>query len=151
MRIVLFIFIIFFSNCGTRKRVLQKTNSDISQIQNLDIVKTDDITLQTNIAVKKTFNSIRYKPVDNTKPIIIDNVKYTNTIVEIDLIQESDSTKTLQRKQLEIIDRSTTNIDVKKSKKTTNVDRDNSFDFWDWFWLLLALAALFGIYNRLKR
>ncbi len=151
MKIVLFIFIIFFFSCGTRKRVLQKTNSDIIQIQNLDIVKTDDITLQTNIAVKKTSNSIRYKPVDNTKPIIIDNVKYTNTIVEIDLIQESDSTKILQRKQSEIIDRSTTNIDVKKSKKTTNVDRDNSFDFWDWFWLLLALAALFGIYNRLKR
>ncbi|WP_106793986.1 hypothetical protein [Aquimarina sp. Aq78] len=138
-------------SCGTRKRVMQKSSSLVKAIEKKDIVKNDNINIETNAFIIREVNKVVYRPVDSEKPMIVDGQESINTIIEKETINEIDSTKTETEITSNHTDNSTIEIDKKEDEKTTTVDRDNSFGFWGWFWLFLAFGiVMILLINRIK-
>ncbi|WP_438423273.1 hypothetical protein [Aquimarina macrocephali] len=129
---------------------MQKTISDKSQLEKRDIIKNENLKVETNTGITRKSNKITYTPIDNDEPIVVDGVEYTNTIVEKEFKEEVDTTKIIHKKDSKIIDQTIVKTKEQKSEKNVNLERDNSFDFFDWLWLFLALGLILLIYKKRK-
>lgn len=129
-------------SCGTRKRVMQKSTSRLKVVERKDIVKNDNIKIETNAFIIREADKVIYRPVDSKKPMIVDGRESINTIIEKETTKEIDSTKIETEITSNRTDNSIIEIDKKEDNKTTTVDRDNSFGFWEWFWLFLAFGVV---------
>ena len=142
--------ILLICSCGTRKRVMQKTVTEIEASEKKDIKKEEVILTVSNTDIKTTEDNTTYTPVDNTKPMEVEGKKYYNVVIQKKKKTQIDSSKTVKKENRIEEDKTETKIEKKELQKNVDVDRDNSFSFWDWFWLLLAIAAVWLLYsNRL--
>lgn len=150
-KILVIIFILCCLGCGTRKRTMERTRVQISKIEKRDIVKNETQKIETNVFIIRETDKIIYRPVDVEKPMILEGKKFINTEIEKAIIKEIDSTKTKKEKVVKTSDDSIIEIDKKEDNKTVNVDRDNSFNFWDWIWLFLAASVVWVIYKNWRK
>lgn len=143
------IFLLF--GCGTRKRAMQKTVSELSVKEKKDVFKKEIIKTETNFAIIKKSNKLSYKPIDANKPMIINDQKYFNTEIESETKSEVDTTKSAETKEILDIDKTETDKDLKELNKQVNVERDFSLSFWDWFYLAASVAGLALLYFKRKK
>ncbi|WP_299431590.1 hypothetical protein [uncultured Aquimarina sp.] len=135
-------------SCGTRKRVMEKTSTKVNTLEQKDIVaiKVNDIT--TDVQIIRTNDRVVYKAVDQTKPFFVEGKKYENVIIEKEFSKEVDSSQIKDNTRETKTDKSIQKTEIVQKEKKVAVERDNSFGFWDWFWLLLALIAVFFLVFR---
>ncbi|TYP71475.1 hypothetical protein [Aquimarina intermedia] len=150
-RIIFLLIIFLICSCGTRKRVMQKTVTEIETSEKKDVKKEEVIITVSNTDIKTAEDNTTYTPVDNTKPMEVEGKKYYNVVIQKKKKTQTDSSKTVKKENRIEEDKTETDIKKKELKKDVAVDRDNSFSFWDWFWLLLAIAIVWLLYsNRFK-
>ncbi|WP_139062437.1 hypothetical protein [Aquimarina megaterium] len=137
-------------SCGTRKRTMQRTEVQTTKIEKRDIVKNETQQIETNAFIIRETDKIIYTPKDNSKPMKIGEKEYKNTKIEIVTTKEIDSTKTKEKKISNTSDKSKIKTDKKEDNKKVEVERDNSFNFWDWIWLFLAAGVVYYVFKKRK-
>lgn len=142
MKKAYFLILLIFLGCGTRKKTLEKTSEKIETTEIKDIVVTEEKDVIKNTSVEKKEEVIIYTPIDNSKPIEVDGKKYLNTKVEKKIINESKDVILEDKTVNKVVDNSIKEVETIKEVKKLDVERDNSFSFFDWFWLLLAICAV---------
>lgn len=141
-------FIVFCYGCTTKK-VITATDITETKIDSTYKEKKDSVSVQQNsVVIKEKFFEIQIDPVDVSKPIIVDGVKYDNVSLKIKKSDKSivDSTKTTV---LESFDKT-----LELEKETFNKEFDRSLEKksnnFVYFWLLLLLFLLAVAY-KLRR
>jgi hypothetical protein len=169
MRLYILLFLFIFCSCGTRKKVLDVTNTKsevLTQKESQKNVQKDikevvisDIAIsEIKSDVNTTFEG---KVSDSTKPAsieesVLDGVKKTvfNNFKEIKTSNKKADNKkqTKENKQLTLIDKSNESLqekeeeDKKDESKTKSLDLERkSSNSWI-FWLILALGVVGGAY-----
>lgn len=144
----LILLIIFFYSCSTKKVITSKdiieTKVDSSYKEKKDSVSV----IQNSIEINEKIFEIQVEPIDVSKPIIIDGIKYENASLKIKKSDKSivDSTKTI------VIESSEENVKLEKEVSIEKIDSsikkksNNSV----YFWLLLLLFILMVAY-KLRR
>lgn len=153
-------------SCGTRKRVMERSEEKVSLVHQKDIatlqandiaaITTNDIS--TDVHIIKTNEKVVFKAIDNSKPFYVGGKKYQNVVVEKKFTKEVDSStitdqtisESINKTITETKDTSVNKEERSSKKKKVAVERDNSFGFWDWLWLLLAVVAVFFLVFKRK-
>jgi hypothetical protein len=133
--LALVLVIPFLFSCASRKLTVTNTQTK-TYTDSVSVEKKDSVSVKQNaIVIKETTNEIEITPVDTSKPVIIGDTKYYNSIIRF------------KKKQTHIIDSSKTMItqtntkDVRIKKKSDNKSLDKKVDkkpnYWVLLWLLL--------------
>ncbi|MBW1297821.1 hypothetical protein [Aquimarina litoralis] len=142
----------------TEQKVSTIHQNDVATIQANDIVSITTNDINADLHVIKTNEKIIYKAIDNSKPFYVEGKKYQNVVVERKFIKEVDSSKIKDNSIAEAIDNTiieTKDQSFKKEEseqkeKKVHVERNNSFGFWDWLLLLLAVVTVFFLVFKHK-
>lgn len=139
---------IFAYSCSSKKLIASK---DISK-EKVDSTYTEkkDSTafVQKGVTVTEKFFEIQIEPVDVSKPIIVDGVKYENASLKIKKVDKSivDTTKTVFS---EVVEK-----DIQLEKETVEKKFDKALEKkssnYLYFWLLAGLVFLYLVY-KLRR
>jgi hypothetical protein len=144
----LILLIVFFYSCSTKKSVTSKDTTEIKTDSTYK-EKKDSVSVQQNfVVIKEKLFEIQVDPVDISKPIIIDGVKYENASLKIKKSDKSivDSTKTI------VLESSEQNVELEKKISIEKFDRsikkksNNSVYFW-----LLPLLFLLAVAYKFRR
>jgi hypothetical protein len=144
----LILLIVFFYSCSTKKVITSKDIAE-TKIDSSYKEKKDSVSvIQNSIEINEKLFEIQVDPVDVSKPIIIDGVKYENASLKIKKSDKSivDSTKTI------VLESSEQNVELEKETSIEKFDRslekksNNSVYFW-----LLPLLFLLIVAYKLRR
>lgn len=141
-------FVVFCYSCSTKK-VITATDITKEKLDSSYVEKKDSTSfIQKGVTVTEKLFEIQVEPVDVSKPIIIDGVKYENASLKIKKVDKSvvDTTKTVVS---EVVEK-----DVKLEKKTEEKKIDKALEKkssnYLYFWLLAVLVVLYLAY-KLRR
>jgi type III secretory pathway lipoprotein EscJ len=142
------LLIVFFYSCSTKKVIISKDITE-TKIDSTYTEKKDSISVQQNfVIIKEKFFEIQIDPVDVSKPIIVDGVKYENVSLKIKKSDKSivDSTKTTVVESFDKI------LELEKETFTEEFDKslEKKSNYFVYFWLLLLLFLLAVAY-KLRR
>ena len=138
----------FFYSCSTKKVVISKDITE-TKIDSTYKEKKDSVSVQQNsVVIKEKFFEIQIDPVDVSKPIIVDGVKYENVSLKIKKSDKSivDSTKTT------VVESFEKTLELEKETFNEEFDRslekksNNSVYFW-----LLPLLFLLAVAYKFRR
>lgn len=127
------------TSCGTRKSAINKTYSKKDTL--ITNLMHKNIKVDSNYTID--FSSFKIYPIDVSKPVLINNVKIKNGIIDITSKKETllyskiDKTKTEQVKK-------GSGIETKKDKETQKSDTAN-------LWLGIAFVIGLVIYFLIRK
>lgn len=141
-------FVVFCYSCSTKK-VVTATDITKEKIDSTYVEKNDSTSfVQKGVTVTEKLFEIHIEPVDVSKPIIVDGVKYENVSLKIKKADKSivDTTKTVVS---EVVEK-----EVQLEKETVKKKIDKSLEKkssnYLYFWLLMVLVILYLAY-KLRR
>lgn len=138
------ITLLLLSSCVTKKVNIAKTHTE-SYIDSSFTQRKDSLVVRNNaVMVIEKLDEIEVVPIDTTKPIIIDNVKYFNATLRLRKYAKSsiDTSKTISSATSQISGKL---IKETKSKNyIKNVDKKANSKLY-LFWLLLIPLVLWLI------
>lgn len=141
----LIFLIVFFCSCSTKKAIISKditeTKIDSSYKQKKDSVSV----IQNSIEINEKIFEIQVDPVDVSKPIIIDGVKYENASLKIKKYEKLfvDSSKTTVSESVN------KEVDLEKEVFIKQIDKsvDKKSSNQLYFWLLLIFVLAYAVYK----
>lgn len=134
----------FFTSCVTKKLNVTKTQTEV-KIDSSFSQKKDSLVVRNNaISIIEKLDEIEVVPIDTTKPIIINDVKYFNATVRLRKSSRAyvDTSKTISSSTIEVSGKLIKNTQAKVYVK--NVDKKANSQLY-LFWLLLIPIVLWLI------
>lgn len=148
-RLLTLIFLSIFAYSCTTKKVITATGITKEKIDSTYVEKKDSTSfIQRGVSVTEKLFDIQIDPIDVSKPIIIDGVKYENASLKIKKADKSivDTTKTVVSV---VVDK-----EVQLEKETVQKKIDKSLEKksinYLYFWILMVLVILYLGY-KLRR
>lgn len=141
---IILIVSFFFISCVTRKVNVTKNQSEI-QIDSSFTEKKDTSIVRNNaISVIEKLDEIEIVPIDTTKPIIINDVKYFNATLKLRKYSKSsiDTSKTISSSTIQISGKLIK--DIKSKDYVKDVDKKANTKLY-LFWLLLIPLVMWLI------
>lgn len=141
---IILIVSFFFISCVTRKVNVTKNQSEI-QIDSSFTEKKDTSIVRNNaISVIEKLDEIEIVPIDTTKPIIINDVKYFNATLKLRKYSKSsiDTSKTISSSTSQISGKLIK--DIKSKDYVKDVDKKANTKLY-LFWLLLIPLVMWLI------
>lgn len=133
--------------CGSRKVIVDKSQTKTETIESTKIVDTSKI--DTNIKTIDRTNTTEYiiEPIDNTKPIFIEGKKYENVRFKTLKKANNISSHEIKKETKGVI------IDAKKEVNrqvfVKHKEVEKTFSYWWLLWFLL-LIPIYYIYKKYK-
>ena len=151
MKIYAYIFtILIIFGCGTRKRSVDRKQERKITVQQNGIELSQLNNINANLSTSEKELKLKYYPIDNSKPMIVDGKVYNNAALEKQYSSNKKDSTFTDKSKLDFKDESVYTVDEIEEEESITVDRDNSFDFWDWLWLFLALVVVGAIVLKRK-
>lgn len=148
-RLLTLIFLSIFAYSCTTKKVITATGITKEKIDSTYVEKKDSTSfIQRGVSVTEKLFDIQIDPIDVSKPIIIDGVKYENASLKIKKADKSivDTTKSVVSV---VVDK-----EVQLEKETVQKKIDKSLEKksinYLYFWILMVLVILYLGY-KLRR
>lgn len=141
---IILIVSFFFISCVTRKVNVTKNQSEI-QIDSSFTEKKDTSIVRNNaVSVIEKLDEIEIVPIDTTKPIIINDVKYFNATLKLRKYSKSsiDTSKTISSSTNQISGKLIK--DIKSKDYVKDVDKKANTKLY-LFWLLLIPLVMWLI------
>lgn len=141
---IILIVSFFFISCVTRKVNVTKNQSEI-QIDSSFTEKKDTSIVRNNaVSVIEKLDEIEIIPIDTTKPIIINDVKYFNATLKLRKYSKSsiDTSKTISSSTSQISGKLIK--DIKSKDYVKDVDKKANTKLY-LFWLLLIPLVMWLI------
>lgn len=138
-------FVVFCYSCSSKKLTVSKDVSK-EKVDSAYVEKKDSTAfVQKGVTVTEKFFEIQIEPVDVSKPIIVDGVKYENASLKIKKADKSivDTTKTVVSEVVEKEVQLEKETEEKKFDKAL-VKKSSNYLY---FWLLAGLAILYLVYK----
>lgn len=138
------ITLLLLSSCVTKKVNIAKTQTE-SYIDSSFAQKKDSLVVRNNaVIVVEKLDEIEVVPIDTTKPIIIDNVKYFNATLRLRKYSKSsiDTSKTISSATSQISGRLIKNFKAKEYVKS--VEKNTSY----WSFVLITIIVLVALLLR---
>lgn len=141
-------FVVFCYSCSTKK-VITATDITKEKIDSSHVEKKDSTAfIQKGVTVTEKLFEIHIEPVDVSKPIIVDGVKYENASLKIKKADKSivDTTKTVVS---EVVEKE---VELEKETEENKFDKTlekKSINYL-YFWILAGLGILYVLY-KLRR
>jgi len=144
----LILLLIFFSSCGSRKVVSEKTNYEVKK-DSISIVKKKEVIItENNISINTDIDEIEITPIDVEKPIVINDKKYYNAKIKA----KKTKIKLLDNTNKKEIKKDSSEIKVitnkKEIKEVRKVDRKQNY--LSFLWWILLIAVIIYLYRRYK-
>lgn len=141
-------FIVFCYGCTTKK-VITATDITKEKIDSAYVEKKDSTSfVQKGVTVTEKLFEIYIEPVDVSKPIIVDGVKYENVFLKIKKSDKSivDTTKTVIS---EVVEKEV-QLEKETVKKKIDKSVEKKINYFEYFWLPILLLLLVLVY-KLRR
>ena len=140
MKKIFIILALLIVSCASRKVAIAKEDIKAT-VDSISVTKTDGTYVkQTNLFINESVDEVEYKPADTSKPMVVNGVKYFNTIIKSKKTKKSivDTTKV---KSIIKIDKK---VSVKKEIKKTSLNKkiDKKANYWMYLWFLIPVAII---------
>lgn len=154
-----------FFSCGARKVEKQKesteTKTETKETIKKDLSINDNTktitTITVNDTTKEEIEETVYLPIDNNKPIVIDNQTLNNTSLTKRKIKRNKALNseinTNTSNDIKVLDKGTKQAETTQQNKTDKVQKQsereqfNPLSLW-WLWILLILLAIAWKYKN---
>lgn len=149
-KLVCFLIVFVLLGCGTRKRSVDRKQEHKITVQQNGVELSQLNNINANLSTSEKELKLKYYPVDNTKPMIVDGKVYNNAALEKQYTSNKKDSTFYDKSKLNFKHESALTVDESKEEENIIVARDNSFSFWDWLWLLLAIVIVGAIVLKRK-
>lgn len=149
MKKLFIILALLTMSCASRKVAIAKENIKVT-IDSTSVTKTDGTYIkQTNLFINESVDELEYKPADTSKPMVVNGVKYFNTIIKSKKTKKSivDTTKV---KSVIKIDKK---VAIKKAIKINKIQKkiDKKANYWMYLWFLIPIAIIIALEKYSKK
>jgi hypothetical protein len=134
----------FFTSCVTRKVNVTKNQSEIRTDSSFTEKKDTSIVRNNAISILEKLDEIEIVPIDTTKPIIINDVKYFNATLKLRKYSKAsiDTSKTISSSTRQVSGKLIK--DIKSKDYVKDVDKKANTKLY-LFWLLLIPLVMWLI------
>lgn len=151
-KITLLLTAIVLTSCATRKvdtQINKKDSTAVTSSKEVTQTKTDSVS-QTVIIDNTVTDEIEIKPLDSTKPLIVNGKTYFNAVLrykkQSNDIRTNQSIKVAKNELKEVKKNSNLKVTTKDKVKKTEVVR---FPLW-WIIILVLLGGGYYVYRRYR-
>lgn len=143
MKKIFIILALLTMSCASRKVAIAKENIKVT-VDSTSVTKADGTYVkQTNLFINESVDEVEYKPADTSKPMVVNGIKYFNTIIKSKKIKKSiiDTTKV---KSVIKIDKK---VSVKKAIKVNKAEKkiDKKANYWAYLWFLIPIVIIIAL------
>lgn len=133
--------------CGSRKAIVDKSQTKTETIESTKIVDTSKI--DTNIKTIDRTNTTEYiiEPIDNSKPIFIEGKKYEN--VRFKTLKKAKNISSHEIKKESKGVTIAAKKEVKQQTQSKHKEVEKTFSYWWLLWFLL-LIPIYYVYRKYK-
>jgi L-cysteine desulfidase len=135
---------LFFTSCVTRKLNVTKNQSEIRTDSSFTEKKDSSVVVNNAVSVIEKLDEIEIVPIDTTKPIIINDVKYFNATLKLRKYSKAsiDTSKTISSSTRQVSGKLIK--DIKSKDYVKDVDKKANTKLY-LFWLLLIPLVMWLI------
>jgi len=141
-----------FFGCKSRKVERDKSTLKTNKIEQKDISKDSNAVIKTNVKIFKSSGIWRFKPIDSTKPMVINGQEFDNAEVENEETKEEKTINKTDSVTTKKIDKSKTEEkeEIKLNKKAVDVENQSYILYYFAGVGLLLVIIYYFIINRKK-
>lgn len=149
MKKIFIILALLAVSCASRKVDVAKEDVKVV-IDSVSTVKVDcTYTKQTNLFISETSEELEYKPADTAKPMVINGVKYLNTIITSKKVKKS----TIDTTKVKSVFKSNKKVSLNKAIKANKSEKkiDKKANYWMYLWFLIPVVIIIVLEKYGKR
>ncbi|WP_417444658.1 hypothetical protein [Joostella sp.] len=152
--IIIFAFLFAFmqTSCGSKKKVVERKKESTVYTEKKDVQTNVKNDITANVSIVKTSVKTTIEPKDESKESSYNGIPFKNAKITKEETAEEVNTEIKDNSEVDLSDN--TNTDFKDESEALNkdIDKDNSFNVFDWLWLFIAIAVvLFAIRLYVKK
>lgn len=151
MKKLIIIFAILFAfiqvSCGSKKKIVERSREQLVQIENKDVQANIKNDIVSNITIVKRGKKRTIKPTNPDKPSKYGDTEFENAEIIEEETSEAINTNTQDNSEIDLSDNSEAKNEAESSTLNKNIDIDRSWGLFDWLWLFLAIAIVYGAYR----
>lgn len=131
-------------SCASRK-VAKEETIEKTEVKSTSKIQTE-VKTETKVLDTSTIDEIEIVPIDNSKPIVVDNKTYFNA--KIKHVKRKNNITTKQTENVAKNERNDVTVERVRQTETKQTGKEPVYSWW---WIIILIGVLIIIYRKFLR